>query len=233
MRAPLEPQRTTATATRQSAMNREPLQLASRPHFYGVYNTQCRHGHPSSSTFCWWKTAGCLAHREAVMRRTATPKKPAKLPCPRVKKASQPAPFAASSGKQKFRGPQDKTVWYPAVLRQEGGSGVGVDFPDFPGCISCGADINEALCMAAQALDLHAEDLQTLPDPTPISDVKTKEQLIAVALVPLKPRRRVAQKSVRLQVTLPQSLDQQLAQVALSRHDTKSGILAEALRRFL
>ena len=90
-----------------------------------------------------------------------------------------------------------KTIWYPAVLRQSEGSDVGVDFPDFPGCISCGADIKEAMHMAAEALDLHTEDLKTLPNPTPIRDVKDEEELIAVALVPLRARRSAAQKSVR------------------------------------
>ena len=86
----------------------------------------------------------------------------------------------------------DETIWYPAVLRQSNGSDVGVDFPDFPGCISCGDDVSDAMRMAEEALDLHTEDLQTLPDPTPIDKVADNEELVCVALVPLRPRRRTS-----------------------------------------
>ncbi|MCL2824898.1 MAG: type II toxin-antitoxin system HicB family antitoxin [Polyangiaceae bacterium] len=44
---------------------------------------------------------------------------------------------------------------YIALIRKEPGSCYGVEFPDFPGCISAGTTPDEAVHSAAQALTLH------------------------------------------------------------------------------
>lgn len=48
---------------------------------------------------------------------------------------------------------------------------LGVVFPDFPGCISCGDNYDEAYRMAHEALSAHVESMksQNLPIPTPRS----------------------------------------------------------------
>jgi len=59
---------------------------------------------------------------------------------------------------------------YIALIRKEPGSDYGVEFPDFPGCITAGVDLDDARRMAAEALALHIqgilEDGQTLPTPS-------------------------------------------------------------------
>jgi len=57
---------------------------------------------------------------------------------------------------------------YIAIVRKEGGSAYGVEFPDFPGCISSGDTIEEALKSAEGALSLHIrgmkEDCEEIPE---------------------------------------------------------------------
>ncbi len=44
---------------------------------------------------------------------------------------------------------------YIALLRKEPGSDFGVDFPDFPGCVTAASTLEEAHRAAAEALSFH------------------------------------------------------------------------------
>ncbi|HON14777.1 MAG TPA: type II toxin-antitoxin system HicB family antitoxin [Treponema sp.] len=66
-----------------------------------------------------------------------------------------------------------KTYLYPAYFRRVDSGGYSVDFPDLPGCISAGDNLEEALTMAREALSLHLYGLleegvsiPTASDPT-------------------------------------------------------------------
>jgi len=48
---------------------------------------------------------------------------------------------------------------YIALVHKEGDSDFGVSFPDFPGCVTAGATLDEAARMAREALELHIEGL--------------------------------------------------------------------------
>ena len=58
---------------------------------------------------------------------------------------------------------------YIALLRKDPDSDFGVDFPDFPGCITAGSTLEETRAMAAEALELHIEGMleENLPIPEP------------------------------------------------------------------
>jgi predicted RNase H-like HicB family nuclease len=45
-------------------------------------------------------------------------------------------------------------IAYIALLRKESGTDFGVDFPDFPGCVTAGKTLEEARKMAVEALEL-------------------------------------------------------------------------------
>jgi len=49
-------------------------------------------------------------------------------------------------------------TYYVALVRKEN-SVYGVEFPDFPGCITCGQNLEEAVRMAAEALNLHIDGI--------------------------------------------------------------------------
>ena len=77
---------------------------------------------------------------------------------------------------------------YIALLRKDTDSDYGVDFPDFPGCITAGATLEEARRMATEALSLHAdgmiEDGLALPEPSALDAVMAdRDNLDAVAFL--------------------------------------------------
>jgi predicted RNase H-like HicB family nuclease len=64
---------------------------------------------------------------------------------------------------------------YIALLRKDADSDIGVDFPDFPGCITAGATMEEARHMAQEALALHIDgliqDKAPVPPPSPLDAI--------------------------------------------------------------
>lgn len=52
-----------------------------------------------------------------------------------------------------------KTLLYRVVLRPEPEGGYTVLVPSLPGCITYGADVDEAMAMAREAIDLYVESL--------------------------------------------------------------------------
>lgn len=66
-------------------------------------------------------------------------------------------------------------VQYFGLIRKENSSDYGVDFPDFPGCITAGKTLDEARSMAIEALNAHIEfmleDSERLPAPTSLEEI--------------------------------------------------------------
>jgi predicted RNase H-like HicB family nuclease len=66
---------------------------------------------------------------------------------------------------------------YVALLRKQPQSDYGVDFPDFPGCITAGETLEDARRMAVKALQLHIEGLiedgHPIPVPSTLDDIMT------------------------------------------------------------
>jgi predicted RNase H-like HicB family nuclease len=64
---------------------------------------------------------------------------------------------------------------YIALIRKDTDSDFGVEFPDFPGCVSAGATFEEARRMAQEALELHVhgmrEDGDELPSPSSLDAI--------------------------------------------------------------
>lgn len=121
---------------------------------------------------------------------------------------------------------------YIALLRKDPGSEYGVDFPDFPGCVTAGASLEEARLMAAEALALHVEGLSedggTIPQPSPLDAIMADpENADAVAFlvdVPVETTR-----AVRVNITIPADLLEQIDRATNNR----SKFLANAARAAL
>jgi predicted RNase H-like HicB family nuclease len=98
---------------------------------------------------------------------------------------------------------------YIALIRKEPGSDFGVDFPDFPGCVTAGRTLDEARRMASDALDLHVrgmiEDREPIPEPSSLdaimADADNREAVAFLVDAPTQPAR-----SVRVNVMLPADL---------------------------
>ena len=94
---------------------------------------------------------------------------------------------------------------YIALIHNDADSDYSVSFPDFPGCVTAGATIDEARALATEALAFHVEgmreDGQEIPAPSPMAAVMTeRENRDAVAF--LVTLREQAERHVRVQITL-------------------------------
>jgi predicted RNase H-like HicB family nuclease len=118
---------------------------------------------------------------------------------------------------------------YIALLRKQPRSDYGVDFPDFPGCITAGRTLEEARRMASDALLFHVdgmrEDGESIPPPLSVDAIMTNPQnRDAVAFLVDLPER--SRRAVRINVSLPEDIVQSIDRVAANR----SRFLADAAR---
>ncbi len=118
---------------------------------------------------------------------------------------------------------------YVALLRKDKGSDYGVEFPDFPGCVTAGRSLDEARKMAAEALKLHIEGMQedgeAIPDPSSLDAIMTDPENASAVVFLVDAATRPA-KSVRINIMLPADLIEAIDKVSRNR----SGFLAEAAR---
>jgi predicted RNase H-like HicB family nuclease len=123
---------------------------------------------------------------------------------------------------------------YIALIHKDEGSDYGVSFPDLPGVISAGSTLDEARAMATEALAFHlqglAEDGEAVPEPSSLEDIMTiAENSDGVAVLIEAPAEEV--KSVRVNVTLPSDVLDQIDQYAEKEGFTRSGFLAQAAKK--
>lgn len=122
---------------------------------------------------------------------------------------------------------------YIALIHKDGDSDYGVSFPDLPGCVTAGRTLDEARSLAAEALALHlegmAEDGEPLPAPSDLSAVMSeRENRDAVAFLVAVERRS---KTVRVNITLPETDLGLIDRYAEEHGFTRSGFLLQAAKR--
>ncbi len=121
-----------------------------------------------------------------------------------------------------------KKLYYPALIDKEEDSDFGVSFPDFPGCVSAGESIEEAVLGAQEALAGHVAlmlaDGDALPKASALEEVAAAKEAsaVAVTLVPIV----LPGRARRVNVTLDEALLEEIDQISNNR----SGFLAEAAR---
>ena len=121
---------------------------------------------------------------------------------------------------------------YIGLIRKDTDSDFGVDFPDFPGCISAGVTLDEARHMAQEALELHVggmiEDGEALPVPSSLEAIMSDpDNADAVAFVVTVPD--AADRTVRVNITLPERLLRRID----ARAKNRSAFLARAAEKAL
>ena len=124
---------------------------------------------------------------------------------------------------------------YIALIHKDADSDYGVSFPDLPGCITAGATLDEARDMAVEALALHldglAEDGEAIPEPSSLEAIMAdKENTDGVAILVPAP---ATAKSVRINITLPSDMLEQIDQYAEREGFTRSGFLAQAAKKLM
>jgi|SRR5262245_41103814 predicted RNase H-like HicB family nuclease len=123
---------------------------------------------------------------------------------------------------------------YIALIHKEPRSDFGVSFPDFPGCISAGATLDEARANAEEALTLHiegmVEDGEAIPEPSSLEQIMAdpdNREGVAV-LIPLRDE---TGRTVRVNITLPEATLAEIDRYAEAHGFTRSGFLAQAAKR--
>lgn len=116
-------------------------------------------------------------------------------------------------------------------------AGYGVSFPDFPGCVSVGDDIDEAIRHGSEALAFHVEGLiddgESIPRPRSIDAIKADPELsdwrreADFVLIPLLLDRGTSR---RVNISLDRGLLEAIDNEAKLRRMTRSAFLATAAR---
>ncbi len=125
---------------------------------------------------------------------------------------------------------------YIGLIHKDADSDFGVSFPDFPRAITAGKTLDDARAMAEEALALHVEGLtedgEMLPEPSTLEEVMSDpDNRTGVAiLVSIKTEQP---KAVRVNVTLPEDVLEQVDRYAEEHGFTRSGLLAQAARKLI
>ena len=123
---------------------------------------------------------------------------------------------------------------YIALLRKEKGTRYGVDFPDFPGCITGGRTLEEARRNASEALRFHIEgmleDGEPIPEPSPLdavmADPFNRDAAVLIVSAPT-----IRSRAVRVNITIDKDLLRRID--ALGGRGSRSRLLAEGVRLLL
>ncbi|MFA6155561.1 type II toxin-antitoxin system HicB family antitoxin [Mesorhizobium sp.] len=125
---------------------------------------------------------------------------------------------------------------YIGLIHKDAESGFGVSFPDFPGVVTAGKDLDEARSMAEEVLAFHVEglveDREAIPEPSSLENVMShRDNRTGVAiLVSLKTN---AKKVVRVNVTIPEDILRQIDQFEELHGYNRSGFLTAAAKKVM
>jgi predicted RNase H-like HicB family nuclease len=118
---------------------------------------------------------------------------------------------------------------YIAIVHKEANTDFGVSFPDFPGCVTAGKDIDESKDFAQEVLALHIqgilEDGEKLPTPSKLENIMASDDyadavaFLIVTVPDVKPR------TVRVNITVPEMTLQQIDAAAKKRGMSRSSFL--------
>jgi predicted RNase H-like HicB family nuclease len=125
-----------------------------------------------------------------------------------------------------------------ALIHEENGA-LGASFPDFPGCTTVASSADEIVVKAAEALAFHAEGMAEdgleLPRPRSFDEMRHDPEFreaaegAMIALIPYD----APSRAVRVNITIEESLLARADRAAQARGATRSGFIADVLRREL
>jgi predicted RNase H-like HicB family nuclease len=124
--------------------------------------------------------------------------------------------------------------YYIGLIHKNPQSEFGVSFPDFPGCISAGATLDEARANAEEALAFHVEgmteDGDAVPEPSSLEEIMTDPDNRDGVAVLIALREHGA-RTVRVNITLPEGTLAEIDRYAEAHGFTRSGFLTQAAKR--
>ena len=125
---------------------------------------------------------------------------------------------------------------YIALLRKDPDSDFGVDFPDFPDCITAGSTLEETRQMAAEALEFHIEGMLEEGSPIPppsaldviMADPENGEAIPFPVAVPDHDG-----TGVRIDLTIPEADLKRIDALARKQGKSRAALLTEGVRRMI
>ena len=124
---------------------------------------------------------------------------------------------------------------YIALIHKDAGSDYGVSFPDLPGCVTAGVDLDDARRMAEEALALHLEgiedDGEPIPEPSSLEAIMADRENRSGVVVLIDAPRQKAARTVRVNVTMPEDELEVIDRFAAEHGYTRSGFLLRAAKR--
>lgn len=126
-----------------------------------------------------------------------------------------------------------------AAMLEPAAEGIGISFPDVPGCVSFGASLDEALRNGEQALSLHfegmIEDGDQLPEPRYLGDLIAERfsEPDASNVTWYLMEVELPDEAERVNVYLPRSLLQRVDTYASASGLNRSAFFATAARSYL
>jgi len=123
---------------------------------------------------------------------------------------------------------------YIGLIQKDAGSDYGVSFPDFPGVVTAGLDLDDARAMAEEALAFHIEgmieDGEAIPEPSNLEDIMADpDNRSGVAiLIDVKTE---APKVMRVNITLPSDILEQVDRYAEAHGLSRSGFLTQVAKK--
>lgn len=125
---------------------------------------------------------------------------------------------------------------YIGLIHKDADTQFGVSFPDFPGVVTAGTTLDDARAMAEEALTFHIEGLvedgEAISEPSALEEVMSDpDNRSGVAiLVSVKDDQP---KAVRVNITLPGDILDQIDKYAEAHGYTRSGFLTQAAKKLM
>ena len=123
-----------------------------------------------------------------------------------------------------------------ALIHKDADSDYGVSFPDLPGVVTAGVDLDDARGMAEEALALHLEGMEAdhdpIPEPSSLEAImQDRENHDGVAILVKAPAK--AAKAVRINVTVPENELEEIDRYAAEQGYSRSGFLVHAAKKVM
>jgi len=123
-----------------------------------------------------------------------------------------------------------------ALIHKDRDSDYGVSFPDLPGCVTAGGDLDEARANAEDALKFHVEgmlaDGEAVPEPSSLEQIMADpENRDGVAV--LIADRSAGSRAIRINITVPEDTLGEIDRFASEHGMSRSGFLVSAARQVI
>ncbi len=123
---------------------------------------------------------------------------------------------------------------YIGLIHKEADSHFGVSFPDFPGVATAGTTLDDARAVAEEALAFHIEGLvedgEAIPEASSLEDVMADPDNRSGVAILVAVKTEVP-KVIRVNVTLPSDILEQIDKYAEAHGLSRSGFLAQAAKK--